>query len=218
VSTNVLGSDESAIKRPSRSSRSVSPMDPRFGDDAVSVGLLCLEFVAVGRELRAPDLKESTIEQRLVEWFTRFGLPVPVGGLTANDITRAQSLCDAINATARALMTSTKPVAQDIRDLNEFAHHPTPVFLLRGDGRQRVAQEVNDVAATFSVVARDAINTFATADLRRIRACAGCDLLFYDRSPQGRRRWCSMKRCGERAASALYRQRHASAVKQPSEV
>jgi predicted RNA-binding Zn ribbon-like protein len=193
-------------------------MEPRVDDNPVSAGLLCLEFVTTGREMHRTEIKISVIEQRLTDWFTRFGLPVPVAGLTSNDLARALSLSDAINAVARALMSFTKPDAQDIRDLNEFAHHPTPVFLLRGDGRQRVAQEENDMRATLSVVARDAINTFATADLRRLRACTGCDLLFYDRSPSGQRRWCSMKRCGERAASALYRQRKASLAEDSSEV
>jgi predicted RNA-binding Zn ribbon-like protein len=212
MSVNSVEQRGAGASRSTEMHRDGAVMSPASGDDAISAGLLCLEFVAVGRQLETATGDELSMEQRLTRWLARFGLPGPIGGLTNEDLVRARQLSAAINTTARSLMASLEPDAEHIRDLNDFAHHPTPVFLLRHDGRRRVAREENDAAASFSVVARDAINLFATADLRRLRACAGCDLLFYDRSPSGRRRWCSMKRCGERAASALYRQRHARHV------
>jgi CGNR zinc finger/Putative stress-induced transcription regulator len=214
VSTRGFERESSApTRRSSRTGDALKPMEPPSGDQVVSAGLLCLEFVSLGRQLRANDVDATLLEAKLTDWFARFGLPGPLSGVTVDDLARARSLSHAIDAIARSLVASFAPDAQDVRDLNEFARHRTPIFLLRGDGRQRVAREENDTAAAFSVVARDAISTFATINLRRLRSCEGCDLLFYDRSPSGQRRWCSMKRCGERAASALYRERHASRAK-----
>ncbi|WP_067485597.1 CGNR zinc finger domain-containing protein [Actinomadura hibisca] len=44
----------------------------------------------------------------------------------------------------------------------------------------------------------------------RIRKCANpdCVLWFYDISKNGRRRWCSMDACGNRAKTDRYQQRH----------
>ncbi|MCF3960637.1 CGNR zinc finger domain-containing protein [Streptomyces fuscigenes] len=66
-----------------------------------------------------------------------------------------------------------------------------------GDLRARVAQAV------------------ATASLdgtwQRLKACEAdtCQWAFYDRSPAGRRRWCSMSVCGARNKMRTYRARRA---------
>ena len=48
-------------------------------------------------------------------------------------------------------------------------------------------------------------------DRARVRECAGegCTLWFRDASKTGRRRWCSMAVCGNRAKAAAYRARRA---------
>ena len=50
-----------------------------------------------------------------------------------------------------------------------------------------------------AVVALDAARMLGSAEERaRLRICGSetCSARFYDRSPAGRRRWCSMERCG----------------------
>jgi predicted RNA-binding Zn ribbon-like protein len=49
-----------------------------------------------------------------------------------------------------------------------------------------------------STIARDAIELFTGPMAARIRQRAGpaCSLIFVDTSRPGRRRWCSMERCG----------------------
>jgi predicted RNA-binding Zn ribbon-like protein len=51
----------------------------------------------------------------------------------------------------------------------------------------------------------------APRELARVGLCAGdgCGWLFFDRT--GRRRWCSMRSCGNRAKAASYYQRHKGA-------
>ena len=62
-------------------------------------------------------------------------------------------------------------------------------------------------------VARSAAELMTSADLARVRECDGhnCGWLFIDTSKAGRRRWCSMAICGNRAKSERYRQRGAPA-------
>jgi predicted RNA-binding Zn ribbon-like protein len=52
------------------------------------------------------------------------------------------------------------------------------------------------------------------AEAARIRVCASgtCSARFYDRSPAGRRRWCSMARCGNEAKARRHRERSRSAA------
>jgi predicted RNA-binding Zn ribbon-like protein len=49
-------------------------------------------------------------------------------------------------------------------------------------------------------------------ELVRVRRCAdaGCTRVFHDESKNGRRRWCDMKSCGNRAKAARHRRAHAA--------
>jgi predicted RNA-binding Zn ribbon-like protein len=56
-------------------------------------------------------------------------------------------------------------------------------------------------------MAREAVELFAPERQERIRECAAddCGLVFYDESRSNNRRWCSMKRCGNRAKVRTHR-------------
>jgi predicted RNA-binding Zn ribbon-like protein len=59
------------------------------------------------------------------------------------------------------------------------------------------------------MVALDAARMLGTDERDRIRICASetCSGRFYDRSPAGRRRWCSMRTCGNEAKARRHRER-----------
>lgn len=64
------------------------------------------------------------------------------------------------------------------------------------------------------MVALDAAHMLGrAAERERVRICASetCSARFYDRSPAGRRRWCSMARCGNVAKARRHRARMAAA-------
>ncbi len=193
---------------------------PNSGDrPTFDAGSLCLNFAAALRDVRPgthdPDVDDrAATGSRLVGWLRLNGLPEPVGGLTERDLDDACALWAVVDTVARCLVATTPPDANDIGRLNASAQHATPVVLLRPGGRHKVVLEEVDAAASLSVVARDAIDLFSGPHIGRLHVCAGldCELLFLDRSPSGRRRWCSMKRCGERVASASYRQRRMTAA------
>ena len=65
------------------------------------------------------------------------------------------------------------------------------------------------IEAVLSTIARDAIALVASEDLDRVRECASqsCSVLFLDASRPGKRRWCSMNRCGNRTKKSNYRRR-----------
>jgi predicted RNA-binding Zn ribbon-like protein len=62
-----------------------------------------------------------------------------------------------------------------------------------------------------AMVALDAARMLGTpAERERVRICASdtCSARFYDRSPAGGRRWCSMRRCGNVAKAQRFRARN----------
>ncbi len=174
-----------------------------------AAGSLCLDFAGTfeGNGDEGVDLLSGT--DRLEEWLLGPDLPLPIGGLTDEDLTAARTLRDAIDNVARARVAGRDAATVDVRCVNSYARRPTPVFLLESGGRRRTAVGEPGIDATLSVIARDAVHLFTGPDSHRLRECArvGCSTLFFDRSPSGRRRWCSMKGCGEMVASASYRKR-----------
>jgi predicted RNA-binding Zn ribbon-like protein len=76
---------------------------------------------------------------------------------------------------------------------------------------------IDDVLARLAErIARQVISP----DAGRLRICAShtCDWVFYDSSRTGRRRWCDMNTCGNRAKAARHRARARGAAIVPPEV
>jgi predicted RNA-binding Zn ribbon-like protein len=181
-------------------------------DETLGAGTLCLDLVATMLDWEGVPVDLITEPRGLAAWFTLVDLPQPAGGLTAADLDAARELRAAAHALARAALRAEAPAPDDIRCINAAARRPTPVFLLRPSGREKIVVEEYEPGSSLAVIARDLINLLAGPELDRLRECAGCGSLFFDRSPSGRRKWCSMRRCGERVASARYRRRRAAAA------
>ncbi|CAJ64024.1 MULTISPECIES: CGNR zinc finger domain-containing protein [Frankia] len=185
-----------------------APMRTTARPRPVDTGSLCLDLVAT-RTPGGPDLLETAADA--TAWLDAFDLPTPAAGFTSRDLERVQALRAAVDRLVQARLAGASPDPEDAGHLNTCAAPPTPTFFLRGDAWLRVEVPQPDLAGVLSVLARDAVHLLTTSEPSRLRSCEGCGLAFYDRSPSGARRWCSMKRCGERTASANYRRRHADA-------
>jgi predicted RNA-binding Zn ribbon-like protein len=73
-------------------------------------------------------------------------------------------------------------------------------------GHRHGARPVDDAVAA---LAGPIVTELGSGRPDRFRTCANdaCRWTFYDHSPTGRRRWCDMKVCGNRAKAARHRQR-----------
>jgi predicted RNA-binding Zn ribbon-like protein len=106
-------------------------------------------------------------------------------------------------------MTRQEMDVPDVTVINEAARRPSLAPALDPGGRG-IRWASGPCSAALAVVARDAVDLLASEKLARVRECAAanCSLLFLDESRAGRRRWCAMTRCGNRAkAAAAYRRR-----------
>jgi predicted RNA-binding Zn ribbon-like protein len=82
-----------------------------------------------------------------------------------------------------------------------------------GDFRmEQVGDEVQQARAT---IAGSLAHYLADHDPDRLRVCADdtCRWLFVDESPAGRRRWCDMRTCGNRAKVARHRARARTGIR-----
>ncbi|MFD4676877.1 CGNR zinc finger domain-containing protein [Lentzea sp. NPDC058450] len=115
---------------------------------------------------------------------------------------------------ARALRAAVYRLAnngaddEDRRTLNAVAA-VAPVRLRLGeDGVVRTG----DVDAALSTVARAAIELLTGPDRENVRECGyeTCTRLYVDHSARRTRRWCDMKKCGNRAKAQAFRERQAA--------
>jgi predicted RNA-binding Zn ribbon-like protein len=73
-------------------------------------------------------------------------------------------------------------------------------------GHSHVGDPIDDVLAR---IAEPIVRQIGSGHEDRIRICASetCRWLFYDESRSGRRRWCDMATCGNRAKARRHRDR-----------
>ncbi|PRX96291.1 CGNR zinc finger domain-containing protein [Allonocardiopsis opalescens] len=92
--------------------------------------------------------------------------------------------------------------------LNRAAEGAPLVPQIGPDGGARWARPA-DGGQILSTMARDAVELFTGPLAGRVRECAAhdCPLVFVDASRPGRRRWCAMERCGNRAKVRALRAR-----------
>jgi predicted RNA-binding Zn ribbon-like protein len=93
---------------------------------------------------------------------------------------------------------------------------PRPQLAL-ADGRIALSERpaADSPRRALGTIALDAANMLGLPEQRaRVRICASdtCSARFFDRSPAGRRRWCSMRACGNAAKA----RRHRSRLKMPA--
>jgi predicted RNA-binding Zn ribbon-like protein len=117
-----------------------------------------------------------------------------------------------IRAVATRLSNGESPTRAQVGAINAAMRDGLHYHALRpADAGQRfrleqVGDELHHARAT---VAASLAHYLADHDHDRLRVCADdtCGWLFVDQSPAGRRRWCDMRTCGNRAKVAAHRAR-----------
>jgi len=177
----------------------------RFG-----LGHPVLEFLATQAGRRGEPLERLATPDDLTRWLALSRLAEGARCDVAL-LADAHELREAIYRVLAAARDRRRPDGDDLRLLNEWARQPTPSPQL--DATMGLTLAGPDPGrAALATLARAAIALVAGPELSRIRNCANptCSLMYIDRSRPGRRRWCSMERCGNRAKTARYRQRRRS--------
>ncbi|MGC2998599.1 CGNR zinc finger domain-containing protein [Streptomyces sp. G35A] len=127
-------------------------------------------------------------------------------GLTEEGAGPARELRESLRAVL--LAHAGHPPHREVTPLGELlARAPLVVTVDPADGSAALAPV--DAGTLLSRVAAAVAEAVTAGTWNRLKACAAadCHWAYYDRSPAGRGRWCSMQACGARAKMRRYRAR-----------
>jgi predicted RNA-binding Zn ribbon-like protein len=179
-------------------------------------GRPALDFANTRRERWRRSLDCLTCSEDVVEWLVRAGLlegrlPAATGLLR-----QARELREAIDHCVVAAVAGRTPALAPVAIVDEwlaFAGARTQLAVAADGFPQLGERSAGDSPRrALGLVALDAARALGTPGERaRLRICASetCSARFYDRSPAGRRRWCSMELCGNVEKARRHRARAA---------
>jgi predicted RNA-binding Zn ribbon-like protein len=134
------------------------------------------------------------------------GLVSDIPEVTEAELLSARALRETIHRLAWNRIRAETPAEEDLGLLNHWAALPPPSPQL---GRGGLTWIGRGVSANLAGIAREAVELLGGPGASRVRNCArdGCSILFFDTSRSGRRRWCSMTACGNKAKVDAFRKR-----------
>jgi predicted RNA-binding Zn ribbon-like protein len=183
-------------------------------------GRPALDLVNTLRERWRRRVETLATPEDLRRWLVE--AQVTTAGAEAPDaevLAEARALREAIDGCVTALVERRPMPAAGVRHIDgwlEFAS-ARPALLLGDDGSPVLGERgpVQSPRRALGAIALDAARMLGDpAERARVRVCASetCSARFYDRSPAGRRRWCSMRSCGNEAKARRHRARTRSAA------
>jgi predicted RNA-binding Zn ribbon-like protein len=104
------------------------------------------------------------------------------------------------------------PALHSINRTLDASRRQTQVEMIEGHASLETSEVGDSPLAPLVPIALAAATLVAEADPSRVRRCASerCRLWFLDSSKNGRRRWCSMARCGNRAKVARHHRKRSA--------
>jgi predicted RNA-binding Zn ribbon-like protein len=129
----------------------------------------------------------------------------------ARDLEHVYQVRGALRDVASAIAEHRTPRASALNVVNRALHARQVIELVAGpDGcsvdHRHIGDPIDDALAR---LAEPLVSELTGGRPERIRVCASdtCEWIFYDGSRTGRRRWCDMATCGNRAKAARHRAR-----------
>jgi predicted RNA-binding Zn ribbon-like protein len=169
-------------------------------------GRLVLDFAATIAERATTNLEKLQRPADLGAWAVASGRVSGPPAVTPRQLEAAIALREALYRLLDATLDGAAQRPEDRELVNAVARGTRSVPQLSAHGQ---VVRTGTVEAVLADIACDCLDLLGGEDLARLRRCADpkCTRLFIDRSRGGRRRWCDMKGCGDRAKAAAYRRR-----------
>jgi predicted RNA-binding Zn ribbon-like protein len=190
-------------------SGAVPLIDPTDWAFHFETGRPCLDFVATVGDRAHLAFDRWRTAGDLARWCVEAGLLTKPPSFRAKQLKQAQMLRESIHQSVGAIRAGKRAKPRDLAVLNLCAARPPLAPQLAANGRTVTWRYVDPLEGVLATIARDAIELMSGPDLERVRQCGApsCSVLFVDTSRPGKRRWCSMNRCGNRMKKAAFRQR-----------
>ena len=171
---------------------------------------LAIDFINTCVNVQGKETDLIATPDKLSQWLDAAGLRSDATRWTAEDTVAIAGLRDDIREAILAMIEDRTPPANALNTINRH--------LSRYDANERIAFsggtfQLIDRERTLSahmvmgLLAERAAKLLTSDENHRVRSCVhpNCILLFKDTSKGGRRRWCSMKTCGNRAKARTFR-------------
>lgn len=177
-------------------------------------GSPALDLIATLGRRHGTPVERLDGPDRLRAWCRGVALRLLPEEATASLTGELRLLREALYDVASADLRGTPPALPSVALVNECAHREPPAPRL-DCGPHGVVVERPELTGRQlrSVLARDLI-ALMDDPVRRagLRECGApeCRMLYLDATPGRRRRWCSMRRCGNNAKAARHRDRAAA--------
>jgi predicted RNA-binding Zn ribbon-like protein len=171
----------------------------------------CIALVAtLGDRGTANPLERIPDPDSLACWCVQARFLAGAPKISAPELASVRLLREAVYQAACAVRQSRKPAPEDVVTINAWAGRATLVPELTPEGRSADWRSEQTLSPVLATIARDAIDLLTKTHPARIKLCADstCRGLFVDESRPGKRRWCSMEVCGNRAKSKTFARRH----------
>jgi predicted RNA-binding Zn ribbon-like protein len=145
----------------------------------------------------------------------------PTGGAADDALARIRSVRGALREVSDAVVHGRPADPAALAEVNRALQARERIELVPATdgvsvGHSHVGDPIDDALAR---LAEPLVDEIRVGNADRIRICDNdtCRWIFYDESRAGRRRWCDMASCGNRAKAARHRARmKAAAATQPS--
>jgi predicted RNA-binding Zn ribbon-like protein len=178
-----------------------------------SGGRPAVDFVNTHRERWRRGVETLVTPDDLATWLVRAGVMEHPAAVSRKVLGQAVDLREAIDTLLVCAIDGTPAPTEAITLIDDWL-----VFagvrpqLIRDDAGVPLLTEraaADSPRRALGTIALDAATMLGTDQRARIRICASetCSGRFFDRSPAGRRRWCSMRTCGNEAKARRHRER-----------
>jgi predicted RNA-binding Zn ribbon-like protein len=187
----------------------------RTRDLRFDAGSPALDLVATLGRRHGERVERLDGPARLLAWCEGVGLRLREDEATEALVAELHLLREALHDVASADLRGAVPGLASVALVNECARRAAPPAprLETGPEGLFVPRPPLSGRQVQSLVARDLIAVMADPGRRAgLRECAApeCRMLYLDGTPGRRRRWCSMRRCGNNAKAARHRDRAAA--------
>jgi predicted RNA-binding Zn ribbon-like protein len=168
-------------------------------------GNLALDFVGTVGSRRTDRIELLHGPAGLASWTTAAGLLDAPPAVGDRGYANAVALREELYRLACAARDGEE--YGDVALLNEWASRPPVALTLDADD---VVRRTGDLDAVLATIGRSAVELLARPLAAEVRECGAeaCTRLYVDNSRRGARRWCDMKRCGNRVKASQFRARH----------
>lgn len=183
----------------------------------------CLEFLNTGRRVRGRRTHEFAGPSDAIEWFSarnllhedarqrllaRHATDQAAGEVDLEIIRRVR---DAARGLLEATVQGRRPSRADLQTVNSTLRTQFVYVLVPGaDGISLGHRHLGDpIAGALGRLTETLAREISQGTPERLRICESpdCTAAFLDTSRTGRRRWCDMATCGNRAKAARHRER-----------